>query len=134
MRRLISISAIASLMFSSVSPLLAASTCEHVKQMVGCHRIEEQKTQKPHCEMMHHHDAEETSPPTTDGPAMRALPSTQNCPMDCCQFGHRTDAVSLTTASSLPQPAILDQTLSVVSVVFSSTGFSSHTDRGPPTA
>ena len=133
MRRLISIPAIASLMFSLVSPLLAA-TCEHGTQMPACHRVQEQKPQKPHCEMMHHHDADETAMPASDGPAVHAAPTSPSCPMDCCQLGDRTNAVSLTAMASLRQPAVVAESFSVVAVVFSRTGFSSHTDRGPPSA
>jgi hypothetical protein len=133
MRRLVSITAVLALMSSLVSPLLAAS-CQHGQQMAACHRVQEQKPQKPHCAMMHHHEAAEEAAPAADGPAVRGLLSSQNCPMDCCQIGDRTNAVVLLVIPSLRQPAIIDQTLSVVSVVFSSTGFSSHTDRGPPAA
>jgi hypothetical protein len=133
MRRLVSITAIAALLFSLVSPLLAA-TCEHGKEMAACHRVQEQKPQKPHCEMMHDHDDANKTPPASDGPAMQGSPSSQSCPMDCCQLGDRANAIALAVRSGLPQPAVTDQIPSIVSVVFSNTGFSSHTDRGPPSA
>src|SRR5262245_50885109 len=108
MRRLVAISVIALLMFSLNSPLLAA-TCEHGKLMAACHRVKEQKSQKPHCEMMHQHDAAEQADTadesTPAGPVLRSAPSSQNCPMDCCQLGHRTNAVALTVTPSLPLPA-----------------------------
>lgn len=137
MRRLVAISAVALLMLSSVSPLLAAS-CEHGQPMPACHRVQKEKEQKPHCEMMHHHDAAddaaEEPAPASGGPQMHGTASQQNCPMDCCQPSGRTNAIALTATPSLPQLAVARQFPSVVSVVFSSTGFSSHTDRGPPSA
>jgi hypothetical protein len=134
MRRLVAITAIALLMLSLASPLLAA-TCEHGKGMAACHRVQKSKPQKSHCEMMHQHDAaEQTDAAEDSGPTLQSAPSPQNCPMDCCQVGHCTNAVALAVAPSLPQPAVTEQTPAIVSVVFSSTGFSSHTDRGPPSA
>ena len=134
MRRLVALSAIALLLLTLNSPLLAAS-CEHGKTMPACHRVREQNSQKPHCEMMHHHDsAEETDATPANRPVIRSAPSSQNCPMNCCQLGDRTNAVALAITPSLPQPAVTEQCPSIVSIVFSSTGFSSHTDRGPPTA
>ena len=139
MRRLVAISAIAVLMFSLNSPLLAA-TCEHGQPIAACHRVQQQKSQKPHCEMMHHHEVgedaggDEESTPTSSEPTIQSAGSSQNCPMDCCQLGDRTNAVALTITPSLPQPVISEQASPILSVVFSSTGFSSHTDRGPPTA
>jgi hypothetical protein len=137
MRRLIAITAIAVLMVSLNAPLLAA-TCEHTKPMAACHGVEEQKAQKPHCERMHEHDAQkadgdEESTPVSGNVTIQSAPS-QNCPMDCCQLGHRTNAVVLAGTTALPQPSPSEQTPSILSVIFSRTGFSSHTDRGPPSA
>jgi hypothetical protein len=133
MRRLVSITAIVSLMSSLVSPLLAA-TCEHGRQMARCHQVQEQKPQNPHCEMMHHHDAAEESAPPTNNSAVTGELSSQNCPMDCCRVGDRSNAVALAASPSLPQPTVNDQSSSMIRVVFTRTGFSSHTDRGPPSA
>jgi hypothetical protein len=137
MRRLIAITAIAVLMVSLNSPLLAA-TCEHGNLTIACHRVHEQKAQKPHCEG-HESDAQKTdgdeeSAPVSSDRTIQSAPSSQNCPMDCCQLGHRTNAVALTVTPSLPQPVLGKQTPSILSLTFSRTGFSSHTDRGPPSA
>jgi hypothetical protein len=136
MRRLVSITAIVALMSTLVSPLLAA-TCEHGTQAVVCHRVHGQKPQKPHCEGMKHEDAtdEEMAPsPSSSGPVAQAAPSSQDCPMDCCTVGTRTNAVALSVIPSLPKPIAADRNASIVQVVFSRSGFSSHTDRGPPSA
>lgn len=139
MRRLIAISAIAALMLSLNSPLLSA-TCEHGKPITACHRVQEQKPQRPHCEMMHHHDRRgdastvEESLPASSEPTIQSAASSQNCPMDCCQLGDRTNAAALAITPSLPQPTTSKQPCSIPSVVFLSAGFSSHTDRGPPNA
>lgn len=138
MRRLIAITAIAVLMVSLNAPLLAA-TCEHTQPMAACHRVHAQESQKPHCEMMHEHDAQkadgdEQSAPVSSGTRFQSTSSSQNCPMDCCQLGDRTNTVALMVTPSLPQPAVSEQSSSILSVVFSRSGFSSHTDRGPPSA
>lgn len=135
MRRLFSISAIMALLLTQASPLVLAATCEHGRQMAACHGTREQTAQqKPHCEMMRHHEAaEETSLPS-ERPVAYGTPLSQDCPMNCCQLGDRTNAIALTVSASLPQPMVADRSQSFASAVFSRIGFSSHTDRGPPSA
>jgi len=128
MRRFFSITAIAAVVFSALTPLLAAA-CPDVRQAPACHRVQ---AQKPHCDMMHDHHADAT-PSQDEMPAMEGNPAT-NCPMDCCIPGHPTSAVTVTVASSLPPLAIVEYRLQFVPLVFVRTGFSSHTDRGPPSA
>ena len=81
--------------------------------------------------MMHDHHADaqkqEEIPVMADNPGA-------NCPMDCCIPGHPTNAVNVVVASDLPPLAVIEYRLQFVPLVFVRTGFSSHTDRGPPSA
>lgn len=127
MRCFFSITTIAALMSSLISPLLAA-TCSHMQQPVACHRVQ---AQKPACAMMHHHEAEEPAP-GSGAPAFESMQSPERCPMDCCVPGQRTNAIAIAAVSPLPELAVTEQNLHFVPAVFTRTGYSSHTDRGPP--
>ena len=110
-------------------PLLAAS-CPHVKQAAACHRTEIQAHQ---CNMMHDHHGD-ASDPEPDGPGYSDGQVSHSCPMDCCAAGQRTKAAAAPMASPSSPLTITEHCTRLVSVVFASAGFSSHTDRGPPTA
>jgi hypothetical protein len=131
MRRFFSITTIAVLMSSMVSPLLAAA-CPHSRQPMACHRT--QAAQERHCDMMmHQHHADEAAPAESSAPAVKGVQSPENCPMDCCAPRHVTSASAMAAASSVPPLAVTQQVFQFVPAVFARTGFSSHTDRGPPT-
>jgi hypothetical protein len=132
MRRFLSITTIAALMFSLVSPLLAAA-CPHSQQPMACHRLAAtQAQQEHHCDMTAH-QAEEGAPEDSSVPAVKGIQSPESCPMNCCVAGHPTSAIAIAAGSLPPLPAVTAQTLRFVPVIFARTGFSSHTDRGPPT-
>src|SRR5262249_1924208 len=120
---------IVALMSSAALPLLAAS-CPHVKQAVACHRTQ---IEAHRCNMMHDHHGD-ASHPEPDGPAYSASQESHGCPMDCCAPGQRTKAIAAPTATLISQIEVTDHFAQPASVVFESAGFSSHTDRGPPTA
>jgi hypothetical protein len=128
MRRFLSITAIVAVASSMLSPLLAA-VCPHAQQAAACHRVQ---AQKPHCAMMHHHDAD-VAVAEDETPAF-ASSSSPSCPMDCCIPGHPTNAVTVAFASDFPPRAVLEYRVQFVPLAFVRTGFSSHTDRGPPSA
>lgn len=52
--------------------------------------------------------------------------------MNCCVQGATKDGAVPAAASLLAPLAVTDQELSYAPVMFTSAGFSSHTDRGPP--
>ena len=127
MRRFFSITAMVAVALSALTPLLAAA-CPHV-QPAACHRVQ---AQKPHCEMMHHHDAD-AAVVEDEAPAFASNPSA-DCPMDCCIPGHPKNAITAMARPELPPLAVVERVFYAVPVVFTRHGFSSHTDRGPPTA
>jgi hypothetical protein len=130
MRRLCSITIIAAMMCSLVSPALAA-TCPHAKQVMMCHRERAGAQPEHHCDMMMD---EQTEPAASDstGAAVTGSQTQQNCPMDCCAPGQRTNAIVISAAPPLTLTPVAERSSFFVPVTFTSTGFSSHTDRGPP--
>lgn len=66
------------------------------------------------------------------GTAMIKAGSAEKCPMNCCLQAAPPTAAALPAASLLLLLAATRTEHHFVPVMFASTGFSSHTDRGPP--
>jgi hypothetical protein len=90
-----------------------------------CHRM----AAEHHCEMEQQDD---NSIPQESVPAMSSHPG--YCPMHCCtqsSAGTSGAVASVSTAISLPT---IQHRVSFSNPTFAASGFSSHTDRGPPLA
>lgn len=90
-----------------------------------CHRM----AAEHHCEM---EQQDGDSMPQGTVPVMSSHPG--YCPMHCCMqssAGTASAVASASTATSLP--AVRDR-ISLSNPTFTHSGFSSHTDRGPPLA
>ena len=127
MRRVLSITMAVALISSLLSPVMAAA-CTHARA-ASCHRA---AVQPQHCDGMnqHHHAMNAAS----SEPAAWTASDPGKCPMECCTQGHPRSVTAVPAISVLPPLAMTDQAVRFVSVIFTSTGFSSHTDRGPPAA
>ncbi|HMC30580.1 MAG TPA: hypothetical protein VKL99_07065 [Candidatus Angelobacter sp.] len=122
-----SITTVLALLSSVMSPIMAAA-CTGTGKAVSCHAVA-----MPHCDRaMHQHHHHDSEPASTSG--LSAGESDAKCPMDCCTPGHPQSGAAPVMVSILPQLAVSDQNFHVVPVTFTSAGFSSHTDRGPPAA
>ena len=136
MRRLLSIATIAALLSSVLSPLMAAA-CTGTGKVVSCHAVEapSHADEAASCDRSmhghHHHDA---TPARRSKSALSASANENKCPMDCCTAGHPRTSATVSTNSLLPPLAVTDRDCRVAPVTFTSSGFSSHTDRGPPRA
>lgn len=127
-RRICSISIIVALM-CSLLPAEAAIACHRSSAPKMCHRA---PIVAHHCEMMQEQEQEPANEGDTSN--ITAFEQDQKCPMNCCLHWksgnsavpvfHRTNAVELSA----------EYTSEFLQPVFSRTGFSSHTDRGPPLA
>jgi hypothetical protein len=124
MRRFFSITAIVALLFSGMSPLAAA--CTGSGKVASCHM-----EAASHCDRAMHHHQHQTD---QNSSGMFAVESDSKCPMDCCTPGHPQTGTVLASSSPLPPLAAAKHKIQMTSVIFLSAGFSSHTDRGPPTA
>ena len=67
------------------------------------------------------------------GPVVAAYGASEKCPMNCCVQAVPPTVAALPAASFIPQLHAIKASIHAFAVTFSSTGFSSHTDRGPPT-
>jgi len=81
--------------------------------------------------MMHHHQPEEASG-TSDLAEIHVAPSPANCPMDCCTSGHPQGIAAAAAMTMSPSLVVVEQNMLWSPIVFTHSGFSSHTDRGPP--
>jgi hypothetical protein len=90
-----------------------------------------------HCDAMQHdamqhsmqHDGQSASDDTT-----LTAGDSGSCPMNCCVQGNVQTGTLAATPVLLPQLVSAGKEIHFAPVKFTSTGFSSHTDRGPPAA
>jgi hypothetical protein len=106
-RRTLSISLVLALCCSMVAPALASS-CQHDTSAKMCHRAKH------------------------TGSTISAAPDDSKCPMSCCMNAGSRAASPLRSAESSAPLLTAYAVASFESQVFISSGFSSHTDRGPP--
>jgi hypothetical protein len=79
--------------------------------------------------MMAHHAEEKDGP---EAVSMTSVQQEQKCPMTCCmQAGSRTARPAPLAVSFTPF-LFSESFREFESQIFTATGFSSHTDRGPP--
>lgn len=52
--------------------------------------------------------------------------------MDCCAPGHEQNQAKIAAAVALPLSLVAQHGFGYASIAFARVGFSSHTDRGPP--
>lgn len=129
MQRMNSILALVAVLCQVGLPLWA-SAAETPSAMV-CHRIPMQGgTQSHHAH--HCHMAGMMVSETENSPISASSAVSEKCPMNCCIQAAPPTVAALPPASLLPQPHVVQHSMHVADVTFASPGFSSHTDRGPP--
>jgi len=129
MRRFLSITVVAALLSSMVSPVMAAA-CAGTGKAVSCHAV---AMAADHCDRpMHHHHHDHGAAPPASKTAFSAGEDQAKCPMDCCMAGHLRNGAAVSANSFLPPLAVSDREIHFAPVTFTIAGFSSHTDRGPP--
>lgn len=122
MRQFSSITAIVALISALLTPQFSMECCVGGGRQV-CHRAAER-----HCDHMDQVQSDEQ--PSTNISA-RTVPS--KCPMTCClSVAPNAGTTVVLIAINLPQ--VITQVAVGSNLVFISSGFSSHTDRGPPLA
>ena len=104
----------------------------------GCHRSSAPKmcprtaSMAHHCETMQEQDQEQE--PEGDASNITAFEREQKCPMNCClQWKSGNLAANLVRQIDSVELSI-EYRSDFLQPVFARTGFSSHTDRGPPLA
>ena len=133
MRRFLSITTIAALLSSMLSPLMAAA-CTGTGKVVSCHAVEAPSCDRPMHQHHHHHSAAAQQESKSAFSVSAVGQNEPKCPMDCCTPGHPRNGAAVSANSFLPPLAVSDQGFHFAQVMFTHAGFSSHTDRGPPLA
>ena len=128
MRRLISISTVVALICSMVSPLLAEACMKHGERAT-CHRVSRTASHR-HCDGMPGHHHEDDMVASDEGRSVSGVPST--CPMNCCLAAQAGKQVAVANYVVITPQLSVSAKWHLVTVVFIATGFSAHTDRGPP--
>lgn len=134
MQRICSIVALLAVLLPVASPLWASTGT--MPYGASCHRMAMQNAaratsaQEHHCHGMAAEQAK--APEEGNAPAMGSAAGSEKCPMNCCLQSAPPPAATLPTASALPLLHTTDFKMHSVAIIFSSPGFSSHTDRGPP--
>jgi len=129
MRRLWSISTVVALVASLFSPFMAGAETMHP---VSCHRAalaaqSASESQKHHC-----HEMDEAPSAPVSGDSIISASTEHDCPMNCCVQGTPQNGTALSAAAQLLSVIVAPHHFEFVPVAFATVGFSSHTDRGPP--
>lgn len=124
MRRILAITSIAALILSMAAPVWATA-CTAMDKVQMCHRT---VAQHHHCDTMME-PQDETVVPQSEA-AFKDLPG--KCPMQCCMQAQAGNGTVLPAAVLLFTLLVSEYRIDFPGITFTSTGFSSHTDRGPP--
>ncbi len=121
-----------------ISSMLSRTWAVDVAAMknVNCHHITSRSTSAHSGQngKKHHCDGEESGE-ITQSPAHGTVINendSQPCPMNCCEQGTLRSSTALVAACFIPVPLALGFPFQFSSIVFVSSGYSAHTDRGPP--
>jgi hypothetical protein len=127
MRGVFSILIVAALFCSMFSPAWAG-TCEAMKKQPTCHR--QTKAVHHHCGMM-----ENARKAGVRSDSIAAVGKNRpKCPMTCCNQVYSTTGIMFVPELISPERRVTGKELNFGAGVFSSAGFFSQTDRGPPLA
>ncbi|HKD13026.1 MAG TPA: hypothetical protein VKE71_00645 [Candidatus Angelobacter sp.] len=135
MRRLLAITVIAALICSTGRPVWA-NACVSMQKTPLCHRAlahlhAAEQTSRPvhHCDSMEQQD--DTSAPES---ARLTAGHAKDCPMQCCTQAKAGVSSAVAATAFIAILLSSENHVGIPAVVFSTPGFSSHTDRGPPIA
>ena len=135
MRRVCSILTLLAVLYPMATPLWASAMDE--AQPTSCHRMPMRSETVSQANPHHCHDMDDSAAAATPdegkGASLTASSHSEKCPMNCCTQVVPRTAAALHSSSLLPLPSAAEVRPLGVALAFTSAGFSSHTDRGPPT-
>lgn len=136
MRRVLAITVITALICSTGMPVWA-SACEAMHKTSFCHRVPGNTTAsksapKHHCDSMVMEDEQDATPALDSETFVKG--SSHECPMHCCEQAQARASSAVASATLIDGLVSSEDPIYVPAVPFSTPGFSSHTDRGPPAA
>jgi len=131
MRRFCSILALIVVLCPIASPLWASAS---VAGAMSCHRKPLHRAGATPAKTAHHCHAmaNMAASDNESEPTLNTSGSSQKCPMNCCVQATPTTVAALPAASLFPPLHVIETSFHGLAVTFSNVGFSSHTDRGPP--
>lgn len=135
MKRIFSIATMLVLLCSMFSPAWARDMDD--LQATFCHRMVMQDGPPKHAgkhAKAHHCEGMDMAATEPSDLASIASSHSHSCPMNCCEQGTPQSGAAVSAALLLPPLANAEAGFHFASIIFASTGFSSHTDRGPPVA
>lgn len=131
MRRLLAITVIAALICAMGMPVWASETSH--KAML-CHRepAHNHATRKAahHCNSMAMEDEQDATAASDSETFMKG--SSHACPVQCCTQANAGTSPAVVSAAPICGLHSAEDHVHAPAVTFSTPGFSSHTDRGPP--
>ena len=136
MRRLLAITVITALICSTGMPVWA-SACEAMHRTSFCHRVPGNTTAaksaaKHHCDSMVMEEEQDAAPASDSETFVKG--SSHECPMQCCTQAQAGTSSAVASAALIEGLISSEDHVYVPAIPFSTPGFSSHTDRGPPAA
>jgi hypothetical protein len=131
MRRLWSITALLAQVAFLLPPAWSQQLCPLCSRgAVACHRTAHGKKMAHHCGAMHGHQM----PQQASGMGREISGRMAGAPMGCCCERTLPNTTAVASFSLIPPLAVTEAEFQLIPVTFTSNGFSSHTDRGPPAA
>src|SRR5947208_2257503 len=112
MRRFLSITVVATLLSSMLSPIMAAA-CTGTGKAASCHAMA-----ADHCDRPMHHHHHHGMAATESTTALSASDDEAKCPMDCCMAGHTRNGAAVSANSFLPPLAVSDREIHFISITF----------------
>ncbi|HLJ86886.1 MAG TPA: hypothetical protein VKZ53_08680 [Candidatus Angelobacter sp.] len=107
--------------------------------MMACHRAGHMDhSTSQHCEGMleqasaGNHSPGQSGSDHTSGSRLTSIDEPSKCPMNCCLQMGGNHGATITINYGDSQQSIVERIIPSISIVFTTSGFSSHTDRGPP--
>ncbi|HLY98577.1 MAG TPA: hypothetical protein VKT33_05875 [Candidatus Angelobacter sp.] len=135
MMRFTSITTIAAMICSLVAPVVPGS-CLDAGKSPSCHHAMAEHRGGSHKYACHEHQAQEGDPATAppSSPSIQKTASQQECPMSCCCCAPASAGGKFMLASDAGFVVAIASSglVATRNVVLERSGFSSHTDRGPP--
>jgi hypothetical protein len=134
MMRFTSITTIAAMICSLVAPVVPGSCLDAAKTPSCHHAVAEHKAGGHKYECHERQAQDESAPAAPSSPSIQKSASQQECPMSCCCCAPASAGGKFMLASDAGFVVAISSSglVHVRNVVLERSGFSSHTDRGPP--
>lgn len=133
MRRIFSISIALALIASAYAPaVMPAHATGRMYCHLAPHPTSHEAVKTHHCDSMA--DMAENNADANSSGELALSSTPERCPMDCCSLAGSIAYAAAVSPAGLSVQITANRTTEYSSIIFAGAGFSSHTDRGPPSA